>query len=91
MELDFLRQMVIFIKEVYDKISNRLNIPELNEDNRQLLARLWMQRNEGVMENVIVLVLNAWDLRGEEYLSQQPQNIAGNMDMLRGGTNIVHL
>ena len=26
-----------------------------------------MQRNEGVMENVIVHVLNAGDLRGEEY------------------------
>ena len=26
-----------------------------------------MQRNEGVMENVIVRVLNAGDLRGEEY------------------------
>ena len=29
-----------------------------------------MQRNEGVMANVIVHVLNARDLRGEEYLSQ---------------------
>ena len=44
-----------------------------------------MRRNEGVMENVIVHVLNAVDLRGEEYWSQQPQNIAGNMDTLRGG------
>ena len=26
-----------------------------------------MQRNEGVMENVIVRVLNVGDLRGEEY------------------------
>ena len=26
-----------------------------------------MQRNKGVMENVIVHVLNAGDLRGEEY------------------------
>ena len=41
MELDFLRQPVIFINEVYDKMSNRLNIPDPNEDNRQLLARLW--------------------------------------------------
>ena len=35
-----------------------------------------MQRNEGVMANVIVHVLNVGDLRGEEYWSQQPQNIA---------------
>ena len=39
--LDFLRQLVIFINEVYDKMSNRLNILDPNEDNRQLLARLW--------------------------------------------------
>ena len=44
-----------------------------------------MQRNEGVMENVIFRVLNAGVLRGEGYWSQQPQNIAGNMDTLRGG------
>ena len=43
-----------------------------------------MQRNEEVMENVIVHVLNVGDLRGEEYCSQHPQNIAGNMDTLRG-------
>ena len=41
MELDFLRQPVIFINEVCEKISNRLNIPDPNEDNRQFLARLW--------------------------------------------------
>ena len=41
MELDFFRQSVIFINEVYDKISNRLNILDPNEDNQQLLARLW--------------------------------------------------
>ena len=41
MELDFLRQSVIFINEVYDKMSNRLNILDPNEDNRQLLAKLW--------------------------------------------------
>ena len=50
-----------------------------------------MQQNEGVMENVIFHVLNAGDLRGEEYSFQQPQNIVGNMDTLRGGMNIVHL
>ena len=41
MELDFLRQLVIFINGVYEKMSNRLNIPDPNEDNRELLARLW--------------------------------------------------
>ena len=41
MELGFLRQPVIFINKFYDKMSNRLNIPYPNEDNRQLLARLW--------------------------------------------------
>ena len=41
MELDFLRQLVIFINEFYDKMSNRLNILDPNEDNQQLLARLW--------------------------------------------------
>ena len=65
MELDFLRQPVIFINEFYDKMSNRLNILDPNEDNRQLLARLWVQRNEGVMANVIVPILNAGDLRVE--------------------------
>ena len=41
MELDFLRQPVIFINEVCDKMSNRLNILDPNEENRQLLAILW--------------------------------------------------
>ena len=50
-----------------------------------------MQQNEGVMGNVIVNVVNAGDLRGEEYWLQQPQNIAGNMDTLRGGMNTIHL
>ena len=40
MELHFLRQPVIFIHEVCDKMSNR-NIPDPNEYNRQLLGRLW--------------------------------------------------
>ena len=40
MELDFLRQPVIFINEVCDKMSNT-NIPDPNEDNRQFPARLW--------------------------------------------------
>ena len=40
MELEFLTQLVIFINEVCDKMSNR-NIPDPNEDNRQLLAILW--------------------------------------------------
>ena len=65
MELDFLRQSVIFINKVYDKMSNRLNILDPNEDNRQLLARLWdavKRRGDG---NVIVCVLNVGDLRGE--------------------------
>ena len=64
-ELEFLIQLVIFINEVYDKMSNRLNIPDPNEDNRQLLARLWDVGNKGVMANVILHVLNAGDLRGE--------------------------
>ena len=33
-ELDFLRQLIIFINEFYDKMSNILNIPDPNEDNR---------------------------------------------------------
>ena len=37
------------------------------------------------MGNVIFHVVNVGDLRGEEYWSQQPQNIVGNMDTLRGG------
>ena len=51
-ELDFLRQPVIFINEVCDKMSNRLNILDPNEDNQQLLARLWdatKQRGDGKM------------------------------------------
>ena len=47
-------------------MSNR-NILDPNEDNQQLLARLWDAANEGVMANVIVSVLNGGDLRGEEY------------------------
>ena len=37
----FLRQLVIFINKFYDKMSNRLNILDPNEDNQQLLAKLW--------------------------------------------------
>ena len=40
MELDFLRLSMVFIHEVCDKMSNR-NIPDPNENNRQLFARLW--------------------------------------------------
>ena len=60
MELYFLRLLIVFIHEVCDKMSNRNN-PDPNEHNRQLLAK----RNEGVMANFIVHVLNAGDLRGE--------------------------
>ena len=66
MELDFLILLIVFIHKVCDKMSNR-NIPDPNKNNQQLLARIWMQQNEGVMANVIVHVLNAGDLRGEEY------------------------
>ena len=37
--LDFLRS-IILIQVLYEKISNR-NIPDPDEQNRQLLARLW--------------------------------------------------
>ena len=40
MELDFLRLSIVFIHEVYDKMSNS-NIPDPNEYNRQLLPKLW--------------------------------------------------
>ena len=65
MELDFLRQPVIFINKFYDKMSNRLNILDPNGDTDNCLLDYGMRRNEGVMENVIVRVLNAGDLRGE--------------------------
>ena len=39
MELGFLIFSIVFIHEVCDKISNR-NIPDPNENNQQLLARL---------------------------------------------------
>ena len=67
MELDFFKQPVIFINEVYDKMSNRLNILDPNKDIDNCLLDYGMQRNEGVMANVIVYVLNAGDLRGEDY------------------------
>ena len=40
MELHFLRFSIVFIHEVFDKLSNS-NIPDPKEHNRQLLARLW--------------------------------------------------
>ena len=40
MEPEFLRLLIVFIHEVCDKMSNS-NIPDPNEHNRQLLARLW--------------------------------------------------
>ena len=49
MELGFLRLSIVFIHEFCDKMSNR-NIPNPNESNRQLLARLWdaaKQRGDG--------------------------------------------
>ena len=64
MELDFLRLSIVFIHEVCDKMSNR-NIPDPNKTTDNCLLNYGMQRNEGVMENVIVYVLNAGDLRGE--------------------------
>ena len=38
-ELDFLRS-IIFIQDLYEKMSNN-NIPDPDEQNQQLLARLW--------------------------------------------------
>ena len=40
MELNFLRT-IIFIQSLYEKMSNR-NILDPDEQNRQLLARLWV-------------------------------------------------
>ena len=51
MELDFLTFSIVFIHEGCDIMSNR-NIPDPNENNRQLLARLWdaaKQRGDGKM------------------------------------------
>ena len=39
-ELDFLIFSIVFIHEVCDKMSNS-NIPDPNEENQQLLGRLW--------------------------------------------------
>ena len=49
-----------------------------------------MEWKEGVMENVIVLAIDVGALIREGYWSQQLKNIVGNMDMLRGGMNIIH-
>ena len=40
MEVDFLRLSIVFIHEFCDKMSN-INIPNPNEENQQLLTRLW--------------------------------------------------
>ena len=40
MELDLLILLIVFIHKVCEKMSNS-NIPDPNEQNRQLLARLW--------------------------------------------------
>ena len=90
MELEFLTFLIVFIHEFCNKMSNRKIMIQMNTIDSCLLD-YGMQQNEGVMENVIVHVLNARNLRGEEYWSQQPQNITGNMDMLRGGINIIQL
>ena len=37
------------------------------------------------MGNVIVHVVNVGALKGEEYRSQQPKNIVGNMETPKGG------
>ena len=66
MELDFLRFLIVFIHKVCDKMSNKKFLIQMNTINKCLL-NYGMQRNEGVMENVIVHVLNVEDLRGEEY------------------------
>ena len=64
MELDFLRQPVIFIHKFCDKMQIEIfRIQTKTTDN--CLLGYGMQRNEGVMENVIVHVLNKWDLKGE--------------------------
>jgi len=50
-----------------------------------------MECEEGVMVNVIVLVIDVGALIQEGYWSQQLKDIVGNMDMLRGAMNIIHL
>ena len=49
-----------------------------------------MEWKEGVMENVIVLAVDVGDLIREGYWSKQLKYIVDNMDMLRGGMNIIH-
>ena len=43
------------------------NITDPNEQNQQLLARLWDATKRRLMGNVIVYVVNPGDLRREEY------------------------
>ena len=50
-----------------------------------------MECKEGVMVNVIILVIDVGALIQEGYWSQQLKDNVGNMDMLRGGMNIIHL
>ena len=50
-----------------------------------------MECEEAVMVNVIVLVIDVGALIQEGYWSQKLKDIVGNMDMLRGAMNIIHL
>ena len=66
MELDFLILSIVLIDEVCDKMSNR-NILDPNEDNQQLLARLWdaaKRRGDG---KCYCPCTQCRDLRGEQY------------------------
>ena len=66
-------------------------VPIQTKKIKNFLLDSGMRRKEGVMENVIVHVVYVGALRGKEYLPQGPQNIVGNMDMLRVGMDIIHL
>lgn len=61
-----------------------------NKINNCLLG-CGMKCEEGLMVNVIFLVIEVGDLIQEGYRSQQLKDIVGNMDMLRGAMNIIHL
>ena len=59
-------------------------IIQIKNKIKNCLLGCGMKCKEGVMVNVIVLVVNVGALIQEGYWYQQLKDIVGNMDMLRG-------
>ena len=89
-ELYFLILSIVFIHEFCDKISNR-NIPDPNEHNRQLLARLWDVAKRRGGGKCYCPCNQCRGFKRRRILISTTTKHCGEHGHAKGGTNIFHL